>query len=140
VDQVIGAFFLVRRSVFQSLRGFDEQFFVYFEEVDLSRRVRESGLVSVCLPTLRAMHVGGVSSSKAGARRLFYWMRSRHVYAQKHLDKRERLLILILVVTLEPVGRIMRSLKRLSAEELVETVAGFLLFYRWLVTGRTGKD
>ncbi len=36
VDQVMGAFFLVRRALFETLGGFDERFFVYFEEADLS--------------------------------------------------------------------------------------------------------
>jgi GT2 family glycosyltransferase len=43
VDQVIGAFFVVRRTVFEQLQGFDERFFVYFEEVDFSLRARRAG-------------------------------------------------------------------------------------------------
>ena len=43
VDQVIGAFFLIRRHVFEALGGFDERFFVYYEEVDLSLRARQRG-------------------------------------------------------------------------------------------------
>ncbi len=43
VDQVIGAFFAVRRSLFETLGGFDERFFVYFEEVDFALRAREAG-------------------------------------------------------------------------------------------------
>ena len=38
VDLVIGAFFLVRRDLFSELGGFDERFFVYFEEVDFTLR------------------------------------------------------------------------------------------------------
>src|SRR5438132_1856023 len=47
VDQVMGAFFLVRRSVFDSLQGFDERFFVYFEDLDLALRARRAGWSSV---------------------------------------------------------------------------------------------
>ena len=43
VDQVIGAFFLIRKSVFELCEGFDERFFVYFEEVDLALRVKKLG-------------------------------------------------------------------------------------------------
>ncbi len=43
VDQVIGAFFFVRRKVFEALDGFDERFYVYFEEVDLSLRAKKMG-------------------------------------------------------------------------------------------------
>ena len=38
VDQVIGAFFLVRRELFSRLGGFDERYFLYYEEVDFARR------------------------------------------------------------------------------------------------------
>ena len=43
VDHVIGAFYLVRTSLFRALRGFDEAFFVYFEDLDFSRRAASAG-------------------------------------------------------------------------------------------------
>ena len=42
VDQVMGAFFLIRRDLFHQCNGFDEQFFVYFEEVDLFKKNQRS--------------------------------------------------------------------------------------------------
>src|SRR3954462_3234647 len=51
VDQVMGAFFLVRRSVFEALRGFDERFFVYYEDMDFAIRARRLGWSSVFLST-----------------------------------------------------------------------------------------
>lgn len=44
VDQVIGAFFLVRRELFVSLGGFDTQYFIYYEEVDFAARARDRDL------------------------------------------------------------------------------------------------
>jgi GT2 family glycosyltransferase len=77
VDQVIGAFFLIRRSLFESLGGFDERFFVYFEEVDLSYRARLAGWRSVYFAGAEAFHHGGLSSGQVRAKRLFYSLRSR---------------------------------------------------------------
>ena len=48
VDQVMGAFFFVRRGVFEALGGFDEQFFVYYEDLDFSVRARFT-LMSIAL-------------------------------------------------------------------------------------------
>src|SRR5258706_863937 len=84
VDQVIGAFFLVRRSLFETLGGFDPRFFVYFEEVDFSLRARQEGFRSYYLATTTAYHKGGGSSQQAKAARLFYSLRSRLLYGFKH--------------------------------------------------------
>jgi len=84
VDQVIGAYFVMRRSLFETLQGFDERFFVYFEEVDLSLRARHAGYRSVFFHGARAYHKGGLSSDQVKAARLFYSLRGRLLYATKH--------------------------------------------------------
>ena len=54
VDHVIGAFFLVRRDLFDVLGGFDERFFVYLEDLDFSYRARQAGWHSVYLADVQA--------------------------------------------------------------------------------------
>ena len=71
VDQVMGAFFLVRRSLFCALGGFDERFFVYMEDVDFSYRAHKEGWRSYYLADTQVFHKGGGVSSQAKARRLF---------------------------------------------------------------------
>ena len=89
VEQVIGAFFLTRRALFEELQGFDEQFFVYFEEVDFTVRARALGWKTVYFAGARVYHYGGGSSEKVEDRRLFYMMQSRLLYFAKHFDLRE---------------------------------------------------
>jgi GT2 family glycosyltransferase len=68
VDWVPGAFALIRRSLFEQLGGFDERFFLYYEEVDLCRRIQAAGLRIQYWPELRVQHIGGVSArTVAGA-------------------------------------------------------------------------
>jgi N-acetylglucosaminyl-diphospho-decaprenol L-rhamnosyltransferase len=62
VDWVPGAFALIRRPLFQSLNGFDERFFLYYEEVDLCRRIKAAGWRVMYWPTLRVHHIGGASA------------------------------------------------------------------------------
>lgn len=50
VDQVIGAFFLVRRSLFDRLEGFDERYFLYYEEVDFCMRAASLVRLHTCSP------------------------------------------------------------------------------------------
>ena len=84
VDQVIGAFFMIRRTAFDAVNGFDERFFMYFEEVDLSLRARSAGWESVFLGNARAYHRGGGTTDQVRDKRLFYSIRSRLQYGRKH--------------------------------------------------------
>jgi GT2 family glycosyltransferase len=132
VDQVIGAFFLIRRSLFAQLGGFDERFFVYFEEVDLSYRVHQLGYSSMFLANLQAFHKGGGSSDNVKARRLFYSLRSRMLYALKHFSTPQALLVVLVTLTLEPLARLAHALVRRSASGVVETFKGCAYTWAWL--------
>lgn len=132
VDQVIGAFFLIRRSVFESLGGFDERFFVYFEEVDLSFRARQAGWRSVYLADVQAFHAGGGTSNQVKARRLFYSLRSRLLYADKHFSGLGAALVFAATLLLEPISRSALALARRSWPALKETWAGYAMLWRWL--------
>ncbi|MBB2958510.1 glycosyltransferase family 2 protein [Pseudoclavibacter helvolus] len=73
VDWVVGAVMMLPTDAFRSVHGFDEGFFMNSEEVDLQRRLRQRGLPSVFLGTVRAVHESG-GSSDPGLRRS--WMLS----------------------------------------------------------------
>jgi hypothetical protein len=105
VDQVIGAFFLVRRAVFESLAGFDERFFVYFEEIDLAARARQAGHRSVFLAEAQAWHRGGGTTDQVKGIRLFYSLRSRLLYSRKHFSTFDRLVMSAVTWILEPISR-----------------------------------
>lgn len=60
---VIGACFLIRRSTFDSVGGFDPRFWLYGEETDLCRRAEATGLRIELADDLHASHVGGASST-----------------------------------------------------------------------------
>lgn len=66
VDQVMGACMVIPRVVFERVGGFDEQFFVWFEEVDLQKRIHdELGLRIVYSPFAEMIHVKGATFGKA---------------------------------------------------------------------------
>ena len=105
VDQVIGAFFFVRRALFERLHGFDESFFVYFEEVDFSYRANINGWSSWYLTEAKAFHEGGGTSRQVKDKRLFYSLRSRLLYAFKHLPTWQAILVLFCTLGVEPFTR-----------------------------------
>jgi N-acetylglucosaminyl-diphospho-decaprenol L-rhamnosyltransferase len=83
VDQVTGAFFMIQRKLFDQLGGFDERFFMYYEDLDFSYRARLSGWKSYFLADARAIHHGGGASSQVKTKRLYYVMVSRVLYIAK---------------------------------------------------------
>ena len=133
VDQVIGAFFFVRRSLFDMLVGFDQRFFVYFEEVDFSYRAKILGWDSVFLAEAKAFHVGGGSSRQVKARRLFYSLRSRLQYAHKHFNAAEFALVVISTLLLEPLVRICASFFDGSSSSIKENFSAFHMLYSWII-------
>lgn len=132
VDQVIGAFFLVRRNLFEALRGFDERFFVYFEEVDFSYRARQAGWRSVYLADAQAFHAGGGTSNQVKARRLFYSLRSRLLYAFKHFSWMGAYAVLLTTLLVEPLSRSALAWLQRSWAGLKETWVAYGMLWRWL--------
>jgi N-acetylglucosaminyl-diphospho-decaprenol L-rhamnosyltransferase len=84
-DWVCGASMLIRPSVLAAIGGFDENYFLYFEETDFCYRARKAGFSTWYVPDSCVMHVGGqstaVTSPDAGSRRRPpYWFASRRRY------------------------------------------------------------
>jgi GT2 family glycosyltransferase len=81
VQGVLGAFFLIRRSLVPEGGLFDEDFFFYYEDTDLAHRMYETGVRCFALPSCSVIHLGGASTSIEGAR-MFY--KSKGMYLRKH--------------------------------------------------------
>ena len=58
---VLGASMVARRFVLRNIRGFDERFFIYGEDLDLCLSVRKSGWTIACIPNAVVVHWGGAS-------------------------------------------------------------------------------
>jgi N-acetylglucosaminyl-diphospho-decaprenol L-rhamnosyltransferase len=88
VDWVSGASLIMRSSTFEDIGGFDEGFFLYFEEVDLCRRARKAGWDVVYEPRVRVMHLEGQTTGvRKNKPRPRYWYESRRRYFVKHFGR-----------------------------------------------------
>ena len=105
VDQVMGAFLMIRWHVFQKLNGFDPQFFVYFEEVDLCLRARKDGYRTWFEASSKAWHRGGGTTEAVKGFRLYLSLSSRLRYFRKNHATWEYIAIWMLSFGIEPVAR-----------------------------------
>ncbi|HCT9233485.1 TPA: glycosyltransferase, partial [Escherichia coli] len=91
VDYVSGSLLLIGRREFERLGGFDEAFFLYFEETDLQYRAREQGIASIHVPAARYLHESGGTFTDASFRGRCY-SDGMKVYLDKRYGRRGRVL------------------------------------------------
>jgi len=84
IDWQSGCCVMFRGDVLKALGGFDEQFFYHFEEVDLCRRVWNSGQTIVYTPQAQITHLGGQSVNRFPIRFELERYRNRYRYFYKH--------------------------------------------------------
>ena len=132
VDHVIGAFYFVRRSLFESLGGFDEQFFVYLEDLDFSFRTHLAGWKIYYLASVSAFHKGGGVSDQIKAIRLFYSLRSRIVYVHKHFKQHQAFLVVAGTLVVEPIVRLVKAMFSFSTSQMIETLEGYWMLWSML--------
>jgi N-acetylglucosaminyl-diphospho-decaprenol L-rhamnosyltransferase len=85
IDWICGAAMMIRPAVFDRIGGFDENYFLYFEETDFCNRARQAGYATWYVPESRVMHIMGqstkVTDEKAVLQRFpAYWFQSRRRY------------------------------------------------------------
>jgi GT2 family glycosyltransferase len=130
IDHVMGAFFFMRRRVFEVLKGFDDRFFVYLEDLDFSLRARQAGWGTFYLADAQAFHKGGGSSQQVKAKRLFYSLRSRLLYSLKHFPRWQAWVLFGVMAMVEPLSRSMFSLLRGGIADVRNTWSGYGMLYR----------
>ena len=92
VDILSGACMAVRRTVFEKLGGFDEAFFMYGEDIDLSWRIQQAGWENVYLPEPAVLHFKGESAAGAlASNRHFY--EAMVIFSKKHFGDRLKTLV-----------------------------------------------
>ena len=92
VDWVPGAYSIIRPEALAAVGGFDPRFFLYYEEVDLCRRMKQEGYSIWYWPDVTVTHIGGESSrqlhgmqlSQVGTQLTLWRMRSMLLYYRKN--------------------------------------------------------
>jgi GT2 family glycosyltransferase len=92
VDWVSGAALFMRRTDFEKMGGFDENFFLYFEDIDLCRRTKKNNKKIIYFPSFTVEHRCGASfKNKSQQKSEFY--KSQDYYFKKHFGKSKSLIL-----------------------------------------------
>jgi N-acetylglucosaminyl-diphospho-decaprenol L-rhamnosyltransferase len=111
VGWLSGAFLLVRREAFEQVGGFDDDFFMYFEDVDLGRRMASAGWSNLYVPTAEVMHIGGESTARAADVMIV----AHHSSARRYIAKTHPGLLWRPVVAVLGVGLALRARLSIAA-------------------------
>ena len=91
-DVVPGTAMMIRKDIFEKIGGFDDRFFLFFEENDVCRRVKNSGFKVGILPNAKIVHFWGRSTKKRKDTEKIF-SKSRFLYFKKHFGILKALLV-----------------------------------------------
>lgn len=137
VDEVMGAYFMVSKDIFLKLGGFDERFFVYYEEVDFCYRLVKSGYYNLFCAETDIVHYAGGASKNVKSHRLFYEIRSRIIYMNKTFGHRSAKITIILA-RLEFFSRLFYLKMKREQQGIKELKEAYLLLMQWLKENSEG--
>jgi GT2 family glycosyltransferase len=92
-DYVSGCALMIRADIFKNLNGFDENFFLYNEDVDLCKRVCDLGQKVIYNPAAKIVHIKNTSTSKHPSGIKTEFRKSQKYYYQKHLGRFQNALL-----------------------------------------------
>ncbi|PIW70812.1 MAG: glycosyltransferase family 2 protein [Ignavibacteriales bacterium CG12_big_fil_rev_8_21_14_0_65_30_8] len=130
VDQVMGSFFMIRRKLFNDLNGFDERFFVYYEDLDLALRARKKSYFNYYLADASIYHKGGGVTENIKSKRMFINLQSKILFARKHFNFRTFIIVYFVILMLEPIARILGAVFRGSFSTIVQISKAYKELYK----------
>jgi N-acetylglucosaminyl-diphospho-decaprenol L-rhamnosyltransferase len=128
VAVVGGAFLVIARSLFEDLGGFDERFFMYYDELDLCLRARQRGARAMVASRIRIYHHSGASTDRVPGKRLFYLLRSRLRYARAHFSTPQTAALAVLMCTSEPILRLGRAAAGFGPDRVRDVLEAYARF------------
>jgi GT2 family glycosyltransferase len=126
----MGAFFLTRRELFLALNGFDERYFVFWEDLDFSTRAHQAGWRTRYLTEAQAYHRGAGTSHRIKAQRLAYAYRSRTLLGYRHFSWGAATLLAVGTLIIQPIVHLAAAAAGRTTTSLKEVALGYWLLWR----------
>jgi GT2 family glycosyltransferase len=86
VDAISGSFMMMRNEVFKKVEGFDEQFFMYGEDLDLCYRIQKAGVKVFYVHSTQIIHYKGESTKRSSLDETKVFYSAMHLFVKKHLS------------------------------------------------------
>ena len=86
VDAISGSFMMVRREVYETVGGFDEQFFMYGEDLDWCYRIQKAGWKVFYVHSTQIIHYKGESTKRSDLDEIRIFYQAMHLFVKKHLS------------------------------------------------------
>ena len=109
VETVGGAMVMVRRALFEKFDGFDERFFMYMEDTELSCRLNQSGYRNLFVPSAGGVHLWGRGSAGGRIARLWHHHMSVWKYFLKHVPNGFSVIVLPALLAVNLLLRVLVS-------------------------------
>ena len=133
VEVLTGAFMMMPKDLVKELNGFDEDFFMYGEDIDLSYRIAKKGKKLIYFPDSSIIHYKGESTKKSSLNYVKHFYNSMLIFANKHFGSGSKwglLLFLKLGVLFSAFISLLRN--RLSSFFRMLVDAGLITGASWL--------
>jgi hypothetical protein len=143
-DWVTGCYYLVRREVIERVGLFDPRYFLYYEEVDHCRRVRQAGWSVIYYPFTEVVHIGGESAvsvgqlTRAGRQISLFQIESELLYFRKHFGASGVLAAAFLITFADVISACKGLVRRWDTEQAVTAVRHASTVLRLLVVTGLG--
>lgn len=86
VDAISGSFMMIRRDVFEKVSGFDEQFFMYGEDLDLCYKIQQAGYKVYYVHSTQIIHYKGESTKRSNLDETKMFYDAMHLFVKKHFS------------------------------------------------------
>jgi GT2 family glycosyltransferase len=96
-DVLSGAFLFTGKEVISETGGFDEAFFMYGEDIDLSYRIQQAGFRNIYYPEVTIIHFKGESTRKQSLKYITIFYRAMSIFVRKHYGGAQRLVFTMLL-------------------------------------------
>lgn len=133
VDQVMGSYMVIRKSILNEIGFMDEDFFVYAEDTDLSVRSKHAGYKTFYNSELSIFHECGGSGKLMKTIRLFYSLSSRRKYWRKHLGKLDSYVLTTISIVIEPFLRMVDSLIKEKNPRVITIGKAYLMYINEII-------